>query len=58
MQNDIAVRSDLNRFADDGCPHISGETETFDLMAALWDSPDDGTGDASFALSFDPGGEG
>lgn len=36
MMNDIAERTDLNRFADDGCPHLSGETQTFDLRE-VWD---------------------
>jgi len=41
--NDIAERTDLNRFADDGCPYFSGETQTFDLQE-VWGSPDDDLG--------------
>jgi len=57
MMNDIAERTDLNRFADDGCPHVSGETQTFDLQEA-WGSLDDEMVDGVFGLSFDSGGEG
>lgn len=56
MMNDIAERTDLNRFADDGCPHVSGETQTFDLQE-VWGSLDD-EWDDFFALSFESGGEG
>ena len=54
--NDIAERIDLNRFAADGCPHGSGETQTFDLLE-VWGSLDDEWGD-EFIASFESGGEG
>lgn len=44
--NDIAERIDLNRFAADGCPHVSGETQTFDLLE-VWGSLDDEWGMSS-----------
>ena len=57
MLNDIAERTDLSRLADDGCPHISGETQTFDLQE-VWAAYDEEFGDRPFALSFESGGEG
>ncbi len=54
--NDILERTDLYRFADDGCPHVSSETQTFDLRE-VWRSLDADSGDGSFA-SFESGGEG
>ncbi len=57
MTNDAPVRIDLNRFADDGCPHISGDTHTHEVPE-LWDSFDEDIGETSFALAFDSGGEG
>ena len=56
MLNDSAERNDLNRLADDGCPHISGETQTFDLQE-VWCAYDE-LGDPYFALTFESGGEG
>ena len=57
MPNDNADRVDRNRLADDGCPHISGETNTYDLPE-LWSQFDEELGNAAFAHSFDSGGEG
>ena len=52
MLNDIAERTDLNRLADDGCPHISGETQTFDLEEA-WFAYDEDYGDGQFAPVYE-----
>jgi hypothetical protein len=57
MPNDNADRADRSRLADDGCPHISGDTKPYDLPE-LWSPFDEELGDAAFALSFDSGGEG
>ena len=41
MQNDhidLTDRSDLCRFADDGCPHAGGDTKSHDLTE-LWGAP-------------------
>lgn len=54
MPNDIAQRTDLNRLADDGCPHISGETQTYDLQE-VWPACDEEI--SEFALVFESGGE-
>ena len=35
MQTEPAERTDLNRLADDGCPNVTGETQTHDLSQLL-----------------------
>ncbi len=57
MPIETAPRTDLHRLADDGCPHIAGDTQTFDLPE-IWSSLDEEIGDAPFALTFESGGEG
>ena len=56
MPIDNADHTDRSRLADDGCPHISGDTNTFELLE-FWGPFDDEIDDIPFSLSFESGGE-